>query len=920
MSTHELLGEFTLKDRYFKCSEFILKETNKHFEENDLFRDLKLYETKVFGNGASQFDLMEIKMMFLKFLPTQDMIKNDISWKGYINHKEFLAILNLVLTAGKVISELFKLLTRQEFIIYCIENQRKCLFISDWGFPFGGAEAFFEETALTMFELGFIVEWVTFQRPGKGAFSKNRVLPKNFYTEYQHSEYPDKFILTRIVKDHGPQIVFSHGPMNNMLAQISEEMGIILIEGFHFWYGIISLGNSFNINIIDNLEKHALTHRVSSIRKEGSSKYFVSEFMREVYLAKGGDEEFEIIQPIVGNSISKSCKSKSQGFVSQLDVSIGKGGHVFCDLVEQLGDRIPFLAAVRDTTEDEIIERLLSLSVKFETLVLIGYSELSSILEGTTLVIVPSLVDETYSRITVEAVSFGIPVLTSTNGNLARLLDGVGAIAQMESIEWELRLSRIYDDIGEIHNLWERQSKIMGGKSERNILSLILKAIDTLKIERVGVFCVNAPQGLGTLAKVLSNVLESGNLKTFLFAFCPYNKNLIRDDYWTDLNYFDSDRILISSFTRERVPISEILEFVDVNQLDVFIFPEMCWAENWARVFELTQLRPNLRIVTIPMLETVIKNEVQFMNYFDLTLFPTVQSHLVLEELGVRNGYFIGFTSPLEGKSEQNTSKIEIGSEEVKIKFLHIAGHSPNIRKNTRAIIREFSRALEIRRDISLTVTLQEVPQEIVDLALPKEIQMIERALSDSDIAELYKSHDVSIQVPTHEGIGIGFYESTSLGVPVITLNRRPHNEIITSDFSGWLLPATPFELPDNSQGVVNAGNLELDSLANFLVKLSFQEVKEIKLRTKQFYLENYSNEIFKSQLLSSLGSKKMINPKQSSVPMKKAEIKYRIVSNKFLGFCKRYLKNIIPLSINQKYKVKQLLLLIDQKISTRLK
>ena len=920
MNTPELYEEFTLKDRYVKCSEFIFGETNKNFAGGDLFRNLKLYEIKVFGNGETQFDLMEIKKVFLKFLPTQELIKNDTSWNGYVTHKEFLAILNLVLTARQVSSELFKILTRQDFIQYCIENQRKCLIISDWGFPFGGAEAFFEETALTMFELGFIVDWATFQRPGKGSFSTTRVLPKGFYTEHQYSEYPDKFTLTRIVKDLGPQIVFSHGPMNNLLAQISEEMGVILIEGFHFWSGIISLENSSNRNIIDNLQKHALSHRVSSIRKEGSSKYFVSEFMKEVYLAMGGDEEFEIIHPIVGDSISKSCKSKSQGFVSQLDVSIGKGGHIFCDLVQQLGDRIPFLAVIRDTTEDEIIERLLSLSVEFETLVLIGYTELTSILEESTLVIVPSLVDETYSRITAQAVSFGIPVLTSAYGNLARILDGVGAIAQMESIEWKQRLSRIYDDIGETHKLWERQSKALGGKSERNILSLILGAIKTLKIERIGVFCVNAPQGLGTLAKVLSNELESVNLNTYLFAFCPYNKNLIRDDYWNDLIYFDSDRILISPYTREHVPISEILEFVDMNQLDVFIFPEMCWAENWSRVFELSQLRPNLHIVTMPMLETVIKNEVQFMNHFALTLFPTVQSQSVLKELGVRNGYFIGFTSPLEKMSEQNDSNIKISSEEGKIKYLHIAGHSPNVRKNTRTIIGEFLKALEIRRDITLTITLQEVPQEIADLALPIEIQMIERALSDSEIAELYKSHDVSIQIPTHEGIGIGFYESTSLGVPVITLNRKPHSEIIKSEFSGWLLPATPFDLPDNSQGVVNAGNLALGSLSNLLVKLSFQDVMKIKLRTQKYYLENYSNEIFKTQLLSSLGSKIMINPKQSSVHMKKAEIRYHRFFNKFLGFCKRYLKDVIPLSINQKYKIKQLLLLIDQKISSGLK
>jgi hypothetical protein len=113
----------------------------------------------------------------------------------------------------------------------------------------------------------------------------------------------------------------------------------------------------------------------------------------------------------------------------------------------------------------------------------------------------------------------------------------------MESTEWARSISGIYDDFTATQSLWERQSKIIGGKDERNILRLILDAIDTFKISRIGVFSVNAPQGLGTLAKVLSNELESANLNTYIFAFHPYNKKLLRSDYWSDLNYFASDRI-----------------------------------------------------------------------------------------------------------------------------------------------------------------------------------------------------------------------------------------------------------------------------------------------------------------------------------------------------------------------------------------
>jgi glycosyltransferase involved in cell wall biosynthesis len=320
------------------------------------------------------------------------------------------------------------------------------------------------------------------------------------------------------------------------------------------------------------------------------------------------------------------------------------------------------------------------------------------------------------------------------------------------------------------------------------------------------------------------------------------------------------------------------------------------------------------------MLETVISKEVQLMNYFDLTLFPTRQSKLVLEALDVHNGYFVGFTSPFEDHMKQGVSESRGRLGNKKIKFLHIGGHSPTIRKKSLTIIKEFLVALEKRKDISLTVSLQEVTEEFDTLLLPPEIEIIKKELTDSDIAQLYKDHDVSIQIPTHEGIGIGFYESISLGTPVITLNWEPHSEAISSGFSGWLLPATSFNLPDNSDGVVDAGNLEACSLANLLVNLNEQEIIEVRSRTHNFYLENYSNTIFRTQLLGGLGSKKIINPRARTSIIKLREVIYLKSFNIFAKFSKKYLVKIIPLSVSQKYRIKQFLRLIDQKISKFLK
>ena len=187
-------------------------------------------------------------------------------------------------------------------------------------------------------------------------------------------------------------------------------------------------------------------------------------------------------------------------------------------------------------------------------------------------------------------------------------------IPQMNLNEWVRTVSFYYENFDASHDLWERQSKLIHTKNTNSIISLILDAVDSLKLERIGIYSINAPQGLGTLAKVLSNELETLGIDTHIFACQPYKKNLLKMDYWLDLKYPAAERVYISSYQREKVPIFEILRFIDDNSLDVFIFPEVCWTANWERIFEINRLRPNLRIITIPMLETVISKEVHLIN------------------------------------------------------------------------------------------------------------------------------------------------------------------------------------------------------------------------------------------------------------------------------------------------------------------
>ena len=891
----------------------ILRDTHK--SRYDLFILLKQYESNVLKSDSQIFDMAKIGALLDEFEEKAKKFSARHLWSGSIDKIQFKSILNFSLVASDALLCISRVNDWFDFLQFCISNQRKSLVLSDWGYPFGGAEAFFLETVDSLFELGFLVEWGHFQIPGIGGHEKNEVINHEKYIEYKYKDFPNLGTLSKIVKRQKPDLLFSHGSMNQELERISSDFGIPLIEGFHFWTGLVALANNSNMNIRGNLSQHHLTPTISFKKPPGSQKYLVSRFMLEVYKDLGGNDDYLVIDPSFDFDSANDYCGLGNGWVSQLDVSVGKGGHIFCDLVERLGDRIAFMAVVRETTEPEIKNRLSQLSEEFPSLRIQGYSDIATILQNSKLILVPSLVDETFSRVAVEAVHHGIPALTSKKGNLNYLFDGIGSIEPMSIDLWESRVASICDSNEEARSLWQNQSDALRSteKNSKNMIDLILDSVEVTQLKRVGIFSVNAPQGLGTLGKILLESCNLLDLEPFIFAFSPYDKRLSLENYWHDSPRIDSNHIRISSRTRETVTLEEILEFIDGYKLQVFIFPEVCWIDNWKRLYDIKRLRPEVQIIIMPMLETVIDYEVSHLNDFDLTLFPTKQSKVILENHGVGNGKFVGFTSPVERHYFKNLDSNLGKMETNKIKFLHIAGHNPTLRKRTITVINEFLEALKFRKDISLTITIQNLTADLEELNLPPEVRIITENLSDSEIADLYVSHDVSIQIPSHEGIGIGFYESISLGTPVVSLDTPPHNEVVIPKYSGWLLPVRTIRLPDNLYGLVNAAEIIPGALTNFIIDLKDEDLKNTISVTHNFYLENFSNLHFTRNLASSLFLKKVRGQISTNYDFSRIALAYQRLFNIVIRLGKKYVYSNIPISTNQKFYIKDRILKLDR-------
>lgn len=153
-------------------------------------------------------------------------------------------------------------------------------------------------------------------------------------------------------------------------------------------------------------------------------------------------------------------------------------------------------------------------------------------------------------------------------------------------------------------------------------------------------------------------------------------------------------------------------------------------------------------------------------NQCDLFLCPSGMTHTVLRGFGFRNAIQVPCPVDLDlfpSRAIQGPAKL----------FIHNSGVvNPDDRKSVREVIEAFKRVP--RKDIRLRVRLQK-PTELP--ALDSRIEVVVGNLAQP--SELYEAGDVAIQPSKLEGIGFTVLEAALSGLPVITTNYPPMNEVV---------------------------------------------------------------------------------------------------------------------------------------------
>ena len=72
--------------------------------------------------------------------------------------------------------------------------------------------------------------------------------------------------------------------------------------------------------------------------------------------------------------------------------------------------------------------------------------------------------------------------------------------------------------------------------------------------------------------------------------------------------------------------------------------------------------------------------------------------------------------------------------------------------------------------------------------------------------------------------MGLGFYEALYLGLPILTLDWTPNNEIIKNNYNGWLISCKIDRIYENQESLINRGiidkNIFLEKLKNIITNV----------------------------------------------------------------------------------------------------
>ena len=719
------------------------------------------------------------------------------------------------------------------------------MIITRIGYPMGGGESFMHGTCRILSEIGYRCVWLSFSSKDY-AYSEDSTAFTPYFEDVRFSGGVSASKLDEVIGRYRPDIIHCQGDVNALAQCVAARHRVPALIGYHFWDGLVRLARG-NRQILEDRNLHQPVDSVLKQKPAFITEYVASDFMLDVYNKAGGRRPLEVYYPVSDPAHYLLDRPPAGAKVVQINIARGKGGETFLACVRALGPQIPFYGVRTEPNSTNLDEEIRSELNRHAGSEYTEYGSITKHLDRARLVLVPSLVDETFCRIALEAAANGIPVLSTCNGFLPQLLGDSGMyLPDDRPDEWIRTIQALYGDLDQLRELGERQKhRVVSkfGMYPRRLITATVGMTGLSPNRNVGIFVPWSEQGLGEQARTYAYLFRKMGIRTHVLSHQAYSardKALASQHCPEDwLPGANADTVHYSLNDREHVTLHELQQFAVIHNLGTLLYPEICYSRNWQKITNLKV--PDLRVVAVPNSETVRASEVLAHNRLDETWYNTRQCMQVLTSNGVKNGVFIGHGVGPRISSDFVRSKTAATLSREQLVFCHFGGHNPVSRKQTRIVVSAFRRAVSHRTDMLLKVFIMDGAASQLSLEEHEQIEYHLSSLRHSDVISAYQNSDVSIQISSHEGLGLGFYESISRATPVISIDIPPHNEVVQHGKSGWLLSPLPIILQDNDEALVKGAVIEPEELVTLLRRLDRGSVAQMQQSTAALFNERFT-------------------------------------------------------------------------------
>lgn len=340
-------------------------------------------------------------------------------------------------------------------------GEHKVMFFARFMYPpLGGGEYFIHNVLSHLTKRGFECEAACYCDPDPRIKMQDNVVDWRGIKVHQLSRISYDLIV-KFFKKHKPDVVITQSYDAPDIVTAAKSLGIKTVLGTHFWRNICEVQDD-HVNMLTRpLSTVTIRKDLHKVFDNADELYVNSQYMQKAVKRYVGKNIDRIITPILDKDRVISEESDRK-YVTIINPDIGKGGRLFVEIAKSMPDT-EFMCV---GFGNEILPDNISINSEIRSISNIVAQDktdnMSEIYGQAKILLIPSLVDETFSMVALEAMANGVPVIASNYGNLPFLLSSNGIVIDpYDPFIWKENIENLIND----REYYARYSKMMLDRS-----------------------------------------------------------------------------------------------------------------------------------------------------------------------------------------------------------------------------------------------------------------------------------------------------------------------------------------------------------------------------------------------------------------------------------------------------------------------